>query len=314
MAAETIDRVLVVGSGVMGGSIALVFATAGRRVTLVDMAPAALERAEGLIRAGLATLAGCGRLAESEIEASLGRIRFDTELSTAAASADFVVEAVPEVPAVKRAVFEELDSLCRPDTVIASNTSGLDVFGLAEGMRHPERLVIAHFFVPAHIIPLVEVVGGERTAPEVVEVTVRLLEEVGKSPVVLRRFVPSFIVNRIQNAIGLAVQEILENGWAEPEDIDRAVKLSLGIRLPVVGVAQTADFNGLDLVRDIFKSQGRDASFFERKVEQGHLGVKSGRGLYDYGGRSEAEVLRKRDELFLKVLDHLTEIGAFEPV
>ncbi|MCZ7664683.1 MAG: 3-hydroxyacyl-CoA dehydrogenase family protein [Thermoleophilia bacterium] len=313
MSPHGVQRALVVGAGVMGSSIAQVLATAGRRVALVDTDSAALTRAEALIRSGVSTLVEYGKLPSEAVADVVTRIEFATYLPAAAGDADFVVEAVPEIPAVKRQVFAELDALCRPDAVIASNTSGLDVFELAE-MDHPERLIIAHFFLPAHIIPLVEVVAGEMTSPETIATTVGVLEAAGKTPVVLRRFVRSFIVNRIQNAIGLAVGELLENGWAEPADIDRAVKLSLGIRLPVVGVAQTADFNGLDLVRDIFASLGRPSAYFERKVQQGHLGVKTGRGLYDYGDRSEAEVLEKRDLLYLRMLDALTEIGAFEPV
>jgi 3-hydroxybutyryl-CoA dehydrogenase len=197
--------------------------------------------------------------------------------------------------------------------VIASNTSGLDIFSIAD-VKRPERLIITHFFVPPHIIPLVEIVPGSKTSPEVVSFTRQLMEKIGKSPIVLNEFVPSFIVNRIQNAMGTAVLEMLEKGWASPEDIDRAVKYSLGVRLPVIGVVQTIDFNGLDLIGDILKSIGRESPFIRKRVEQGHLGVKTSKGIYDYGDRSEAEILRKRDGLFLKMLDHLKKIDAFEPV
>jgi 3-hydroxybutyryl-CoA dehydrogenase len=107
---------------------------------------------------------------------------------------------------------------------------------------------------------------------------------------------------------------MLENGWATPEDIDLAVKTSLGIRLPVVGVIQSWDFNGLNLVNDVLKSQGKNIPLIADKVKQGHLGASTSKGIYDYGGRTEAEILRKRDELFFKMLDHLEKIGAFEPV
>jgi 3-hydroxybutyryl-CoA dehydrogenase len=235
------------------------------------------------------------------------------DVASAAAGADFVIEAVSEDAGVKRTVLLALDAACPSDVVIASNTSSLDIFRLAD-FAGAERLVIAHFFAPAHIIPLVEVVPGPRTAPDVVGMTKYLMERVGKSPIVLAQFVPSFIVNRIQQAIGRAVEEILENGWAGPEEIDRAVKLSLGVRLPVVGVVQTIDFTGLDVVRDILVSIGRDTSFFDERVKEGHLGVKTGRGMYDYEGRSEAEILRKRDLRFLQMIDRLKEIHAFEPV
>lgn len=310
---RNVKTALVLGAGVMGASIAQVFAGAGIDVRLVDMHQAALDRAMGLIESGLETFVEFGTIGPESVPAILSRIVPSTELAAAAARADFVIEAVSEDAAIKRSVLLALDASCAPDVIIASNTSSLDIFGLAE-FAGAERLVIAHFFAPAHIIPLVEVVPGPRTAPEVVGMTKDLMERVGKSPIVLAQFVPSFIVNRIQQAIGRAVEEILENGWAGPEEIDRAVKLSLGVRLPIVGVVQTIDFTGLDVVRDILVSIGRDTSFFDEKVNLGQLGVKTGSGMYDYGGRSEVEVLRKRDLLFLEMVQRLTEMHAFEPV
>jgi 3-hydroxybutyryl-CoA dehydrogenase len=311
--ANRAKKVLVVGSGVMGHSIAQIFASADLDVALVDVDEKMLHRAMGLIESSLNTMADFGKIPKKNISSILSRVHPSTDLGKMAGDVDFVIEAVPEVPGIKKKVFSQLDEMCAPDTVIASNTSGLDIFSIAE-VRRPERLVIAHFFVPPHIIPLVEIVPGAKTLPEVVSFTKQLMERTGKQPIVLKEFVPSFIVNRIQNAMGIAVQEMLEKGWASPEDIDRAVKYSLGIRLPVIGVVQTIDFNGLDLVRDILKNLGRDSSFFEKKIEQGRLGVKTSKGIYDYGGRSEAEIVKKRDGLFLKMIDHLKKINAFEPV
>jgi 3-hydroxybutyryl-CoA dehydrogenase len=312
-AAADVKTALVVGSGVMGASIAQVLAGAGIYVHLVDVRQAALDRAMGLIESGLQTFVEFGTIGPENVPAVLSRVLPSTDLVAAAAGVDFVIEAVSEDAAVKRSVLLALDEACPADVVIASNTSSLDIFGLAD-FAWAERLVIAHFFAPAHIIPLVEVVPGPRTAVEVVGLTKDLMERVGKSPIVLAGFVPSFIVNRIQQAIGRAVEEILENGWARPEEIDRAVKLSLGVRLPIVGVVQTIDFTGLDVVRDILVSIGRDTSFFDEKVKEGRIGVKAGRGMYDYEGRSEIEVLRKRDLMFLQMIDRLKEIHAFEPV
>ena len=308
------------GAGVMGASIAQVFATAGLAVRLVDVQPAQLERAVGLIASGLETLAEAGVVAVSEVPGIAARVTTTSDLAAAVGGADLVVEAVPEDRDLKRRILADLDARCPADVIIASNTSGLDVFGLTAeanegaGLVHPERLVITHFFAPAHIIPLVEVVPGPQTSPAVVAAVRSLLEAAGKRPIVLDRFVPSFIVNRIQNAIGGAVQEILENGWATPEDVDMATKLTLGVRLPIVGVVQTADFTGLDLIRDIFAGLGKDSAFFERLVAEGRLGVKSGRGIYDYAGRSEVDVLKKRDLLYLQMIEALSAMGAFGPV
>lgn len=310
---QNMKTVLVVGAGLMGNSIALTFAKTGFLVSLVDVDQKALHRAMSLIESALDTFADLQMISRDKIPSILSRIKPSTDLAEVAGDADFVIEAVPEIPDLKKDVFSQLERLCPDDTVLASNTSGLNIFTLMDPKR-PERFVITHFFAPAHIIPLVEVVPGPKTSPDIVTATEDLLKKVGKSPIVMKAFVPSFIVNRIQTAIGMSVQEMLEEGWASPEDIDRAVKLSLGIRLPIVGVAQTADFNGLDLVCEIFRSIGKESALFEKLVAQGRLGVKTSKGLYDYGGRSESEILKKRDILYIKMLEYLKEINAFEPV
>jgi 3-hydroxybutyryl-CoA dehydrogenase len=229
------------------------------------------------------------------------------------ADVDFVIEAVPEVPNIKKEVFSQLDRLCSEDTIIASNTSGLDIFNIAN-MKRPERLVIAHFFAPAHIIPLVEIVPGPTTSSETISFTATFMERVGKNPIIMKKFGPGFIVNRIQKAIGEACFEMIEQGLAGPEEIDRSIKLSLGIRLPIVGVVQSMDFNGLDTLLNTMRNDGKIYSFVEEKVKKGHLGVKTSKGIYDYQERSEKEVLRKRDVLYLKMLEYLDKIHAFEPV
>jgi 3-hydroxybutyryl-CoA dehydrogenase len=313
MDAGDVKRSLVVGAGTMGHSIAQVFSQAGIEVELVDSNEEALSRAMNLINSNLEVLVKFGKVDRDEIPAIKKRIRLSTDLDAAARGADFALEAVSEVPDVKKEIFSQLEKSCSEDVVLASNTSSLDVFSIAE-LQRPERLVVAHWFAPPHIIPLVEVVPGPETSSQVVAFTAGLMNRLGKRAVVMERFAPFFIVNRIQHYIGLAVIELVNNGWATPEEIDLAVKTSLGIRLPIVGVVQTIDFTGLDLVLNIMKNQGIDYPLVEERVRQGHLGAKTSRGIYDYGGRSEEEILRKRDELYLSMLDHLTGINAFEPV
>lgn len=313
MRSEDIKRTIIVGAGVMGNSIALSFAKAGIEVALVDVNEGSLDRALKIIRSSLNTLADHGSIAGDEIPSIIDRIQVSTDLESSAQNVDFAMEVVVEVEDVKKKVFSELADLIPEDVIIASNTSGLDVFSFAE-IKRPERLVVAHWFAPAHIIPLVEVVPGPKTAPEAVQVTADLMKRLGKKPVVMKEFVRSFIVNRIQNYMAIAYFEILENGWATAEDIDQAVKTSLGIRLPIVGVVQNMDFTGLDLVLDVMKSHGVNNTFIEQKVKQGHLGAKTSKGIYDYNGRSEENILNKRDRLYLSVLDHLEDIHAFQPV
>jgi 3-hydroxybutyryl-CoA dehydrogenase len=313
MNARDVKTALVVGAGVMGHSIAQVFAAAGIETRLVDVTDDALKRAMTLIENNLETLSETDRLDAKDIPGILKRIHPTTDLEGAAGRVDYALEAVVEVDTVKKEVFSRLEATCPKETVLASNTSGLDVFDIID-IADPSRLVVAHWFAPPHIIPLVEVVPGEKTAKETVTLTMELMERLGKKPVFMKKFARSFIVNKIQNNIFLAVMDILTNDLATPEDIDAAVKHSLGIRLPIVGVAQSLDFTGLDLVRDGAKSYGMTFPIIEEKVTAGALGAKTSRGLYDYGNRSEADILKDRDRLYLKMLDHLEEIDAFKPV
>ncbi|MGQ9476650.1 MAG: 3-hydroxyacyl-CoA dehydrogenase family protein [Actinomycetota bacterium] len=313
MRSEEVKRVLVVGAGVMGHSIALVLASRGKEVTLVDVDRERLDHALRLMERAYQVLAAAGKEDPAGWNAVLGRVRTLTDLEVASRNCDLVIEAVPEVPEVKREVFARLDECSPSDTILTSNTSGLDIFQCVE-VRDPSRLLIAHWFNPPHIIPLVEVVPGPSTSPEVVSTVKSFLEGLGKVPVVLRGFTRAFIVNKIQNMMGLAVFELLGSGLVEPEDIDRAVKYSIGIRMPVIGVVQSLDFTGLDLVADIAGSYGLSVPYIEDLVDKGRLGVKTSAGIYDYGGRDEMDILAKRDRLFLELMDRMKELGTFQPV
>ena len=310
---KNVKRVAVIGAGVMGHSIAQVFAQAGILVHLVDLKNDLLVHALKLVKSNLQTLADCGRVSPQKIPAILDRIRPTTDLAAAVREVDFVLEAVAEIPKVKKKVFAQLEAACPENVVLASNTSGLEIFKIIE-VKNPSRLVVTHWFAPPHIIPLVEVVPGPATAPDVLQFAAGLMERIGKKPLVMKQFVQRFIVNRVQNAIVRTVLEMITNGWATPEQIDLAVKTSLGIRLPIVGVVQSLDFTGLNLIHDMTKGTGTENPLIEEKVRQGHLGASTSKGIYDYGGRSEEEILRKRDLLYLKMLDFLEGLEAFKPV
>jgi len=313
MDSTSVKQVAVIGAGVMGHSIAQVFAQAGIEVNLVDLREDLLDHALQLVKGNLKTFVDYGKVRTEEVPAILNRIHPFTDLAAAAKGADFALEAAVEIPQVKNKVFKQLEEECPANAVLASNTSGLELFKIIEP-KDPSRVVIAHWFAPPHIIPLVEVVPGPHTSPEVLQFTAQLMKRIGKKPLVMKQFVQRFIVNRLQNAIVFAALEILMNGWATPEEIDLAVKLSLGIRLPIVGVVQSLDFTGLDLVYEIIKSLGVKVPLIEQRVKEGHLGASTSKGIYDYGGRAEEEILHQRDTLYLKMLDHLESIGAFNPI
>lgn len=247
MDVNDVKRVAVIGAGVMGHSIAQTFAQAGIDTALVDMNDELLERGIRLMQSNLATLAEYGRIDQSDITAIMACVHPATDLARAVQDAQFVTEVVPEVPEIKKGVLGELDVCCPADTVIASNTSGLDVFTIAQ-MKRPGRLVIAHWYAPAHIIPLVEVVPGPNTSDGSIKFTAALMERVGKVPLILKKFVRGFIVSQIQSTAATAMFSLLRQGVASPEEIDKALKYVLGIRLPIVGMVQSMDFNGLDTI------------------------------------------------------------------
>ena len=313
MKLEDIQRVIVVGAGTMGHAIAQLFAQGGFLVSLVDTQENILNKAMDLIRGNLKTLSEHGLIKSSDIPTIMERISTTTSLEDGARGADLAVEAVYENPDLKRSIFTELDRFCPNRAILTSNTSTLDIYGFVETSR-PQKVVIAHWFAPPHIIPLVEVVQGDKTSEETVELVMAILKKIDKRPVHIKQFMPAFIVNRVQMAIFQSVFEMLDNGWATPEEIDLAIKASIGIRIPIVGLAQTFDFTGLDLVKAVGDLRGMSSKTLNEKVKKGHLGAKAGKGLYDYQGRSYEEILRKRDHRYIKMVRYLEEINAYETI
>ena len=310
MGADWMKRVLVVGAGTMGHSIAMVFALGDYHVDLVDLNEEILEKALHLIRANLQTLRRAKLIDTKSVPKALRRISPSTSLGVAR-GADLVIEAIREDPRAKRRLFLSLDQICPPRTIFASNTSYLNIFNLVRTSR-PEKVLIAHWWAPPHLIPLVDVVKGPRTSPETVKTIKEVLIKLGKKPVVLNKFIPGYIVNRLQRAMAREIFNLLDKGYASPEDIDVAVKSSLGIRIPVVGVVQRYDYTGLDLALTFEKNPSihlvsKDVvpKTLSRLVKEGSLGVKTGRGFYDYSSKPMAEVLRDRDVKLIELLKFL---------
>ena len=310
-------KIAVVGAGLMGHGLALDFALGGYEVGLVDLTDEILATARRLIGGDLDTLAEAGLLDGAARDAVLGgRITFTTDLAAAVAGAGFVVEAVLEDPAVKKSVFAELDALVPADAILASNTSYLDVFDIVE-TAFPERLLIAHWYAPAHIVPVVDVVPGPCTSPAAVATVQGLLEGLGKQPIVMNKFVPGYISARVQAAIALELYHLLDEGYATPEVIDAALKGTIGLRLPIQGHLGKTDFAGLDYVQRSLRNKAYTppevrgyCRHVDALVAQGFTGPMAGRGFFDYGGKSPEELYRERDLKILKLKALLKEMGA----
>jgi carnitine 3-dehydrogenase len=232
VSAGGVDRVAVVGTGVIGASWAAHFLASGLDVTATDPAPGAEERLRGDVAAHWPLLERFG-LAEG---ASQARLSFTADAAEAVADADFVQENGPEREEVKHALFAVLDAAARPDVVLASSSSGLLPSAIARGCpQHPERVVIGHPFNPPHLIPLVEVVPGERTAEDVVDRAMAFYAAVGKRPIRLRQELPGHVANRLQAALWQEAYSLVERGVATVSDIDTAISAGPGLRWAVLG-------------------------------------------------------------------------------
>lgn len=311
---QEINKVAIIGAGVMGHSIAQVFAYGGIETNLVDIDRQRLERALLLIKSNLETLEEFGKVSSKDIPAAIKRIHTTTDLAEGCNGVDFALEAVNETAESKIKIFSLMEKHCPPDSILASNTSSLYIYAFIE-IKDPGRLIVAHWFAPPHIIPLVEVVPGPRTSQETTDTTVACLRKIGKVPMVFRcPDGPPSLVNRYMNMMSLPTWDAINKGWATPADIDLAVKLVMAIRLPIVGVAQISDFTGLDTHLAITKAWGAENPAIEALVNKGELGAKTGKGIYDYGGRTEAQILKDRDVKYLKMLEFLEKLDAFKPV
>ncbi len=295
-----IGRVSVVGAGYMGHGIALEFALAGYAVRLHDRTDAILDGALDAITADLATLADTGTIAQERIAPALARIRPSARLAEVVADADLVVEAVPEDLPLKQAIFAELDALCPPRAILASNTSTFLPSALAGATNRPDRVLVTHYFHPPHLLPLVELVPSPATTAEVLEALRRLLAGMGKHPVVVRREVAGFVGNRLQAALFREALAIVEQGIATAEDVDAVVTNSFGRRLAVVGPFAAMDVAGLDVVLRVMdqltpeiSSSPETSPLLRETVAAGSLGVKSGAGFRPWPPAAAAEIRQR---------------------
>ncbi|MGG4451360.1 3-hydroxyacyl-CoA dehydrogenase family protein [Brevibacillus porteri] len=298
----------VIGSGVMGHGIAQLYALAGFRVSLYDLQEEFLMKARASIEHSLSLLVAEGVIADQSRAAALEHIVLTTDLRAAVSDAEIITEAVPEVIELKWELFEKLEQYARPDAIIASNTSTFSIARLIEKATTPQRFIITHFFNPAQLVPLVEVVRHESTAQEVIHKTMQLMQEIGKSPVLLKKDVPGFIANRLQTALMREAFHLLAEGVADAAQIDTVMKDGIGYRWAFVGPIETADFGGLDTWKRVMDNLAPelDAStkapaIIEDRVAEGKLGTKTGAGIYSYKDTSVSEKLHVRDEQFIRL-------------
>lgn len=304
-------RIAVIGAGTMGHGIALVFALHGFKTHLVDVNNRIVEESIRRIRHKIGTLTSLGLADKEKSESSLKRIEGTTEIEVTE-RADFVVEAVPEKIGLKKQVFERIDDLCPENAILASNTSTLSISEIAGATKRPDKVIGTHWMIPPYIMPLVEVVRGEKTSDSTVDIVVKLLKRVKKEPI-LCKDVPGFVVNRLQFAMVVEALSLLEQGIATANDIDRVWTKHLGIRYALMGPTEFLDGAGLDVALDCISylyeelkhSKYKPPGILVRKVQAGELGLKSGKGLRDYEKENIKKMIDTRDRRLVWLLKEL---------
>ena len=312
MKATDIRTVAVIGAGTMGAGIAGVFARARMRVFLVDRTDDLLARGMAALRSSQDSLVAAGRLTGTEALAAAERISPVLDLPRACGEADLLLEALPEDIGIKREMFTRVDRLCPPESLFASNTSGLSITRLAEATGRPGSMAGMHFWNPPHIVPLVEVVRGERTTDETAALFLDTARLLGKRPILVRRDVPGFVGNRLQFAVFREALHLLQKGIATAEDIDAAMTAGPGFRYGLLGPLRTADLGGLDVFHSIsrylFAELGAETGpteLLSSLVASGRTGSKSGAGIYEYRGDEAARLVARRDRVLLAFLEAL---------
>ncbi|RFA96233.1 3-hydroxyacyl-CoA dehydrogenase [Pyrobaculum aerophilum] len=277
-------RVLVVGAGTMGHGIAQVAAMAGYYVYLYDVSAEALNNAMSKIRWSLEKLKEKGAI--GSVEAVLSRIVTVKNLEEGARDADLAIEAVTEDISIKREVFRFLDRTMRPDAIIATNTSSLPISEIAAAVSRPQRVLGLHFFNPPVLMKLVEVVKGDSTDNEALKKALDFVKSLGKTPILVKRDVPGFIVNRILHAVFNIACHLVNRGVYSVLEVDSALKYRVGLPM---GIFELRDFSGIDVGYMVAKSLAeRDVLFsqlcplLEKLYREGRLGIKSGEGFYKY--------------------------------
>ena len=309
MSTDKTLTVTVLGLGTMGHGIAQAFAAAGHQVRCFDESRDASSTLSDRIASNLRQRVQADLDTEGSVRETLERLTVCSAEKDALEGSEFVTEAVREDLVTKQDLFKRIEDHVHPETILASNTSSFPVSQISKHMKYPGRALITHWFNPPHIVPLVEVVPSEETKSDCVEKTLDLLQRIGKLPVPLNKETTGFLINRIQVAMFREIWNLLDEGVATPEDIDRAVRASLGFRLAAIGPLAVKDFAGLDVTASVYenlvpelKSDTKLPDGLRDLVAAGRHGIKTGKGIFDYTPASVLEATEERDKRYLDLI------------
>lgn len=300
---------IVIGSGMMGPGIAVTLALGGVKAAILSRTEEGAAKGLATARQQLALLESNGLASAEKSQWALKNITTAVDFDDAISNADLVIESAPENMEFKQALFARMDTIAKPGTVLASNTSGLSITAIAERCTRPERVLTTHFWNPPHLMPLVELVKGEKTADHVIRAVRELLLACGKVPVIVKKDRPGQLGNRLQMALVREAVNIVQEGIADVEDVDLAAKSGFGLRLPVYGIFEHQDIVGLDMGMSIVDyvstdlyAEPRAPQLMRDLVTRGDLGVKSGKGFYDWSTKDAAAVKARRDSFVIQFL------------
>ncbi len=311
MKEQGINCVSIVGAGLMGFGIGLDFARFGYEVKLYNTTKATSDLAMKRSREALDLMVETELISADEALAAYKCLRFTTEVEESVSGADFVIESAPEILSLKQDLFARLDVLCAPEVILASNTSALRITDIALKSVHQERILRAHYFSPAQFIPLVEVHGGEKTDRELVDKAAKILRGVRKKVVIFELDLAGAVGSRIQGAQNRDIQAMIDEGICDPHTMDDIIEFGFGRRLAFTGFFKRQDLLGLDFVHTVSTSKGQKPwGLLEEHVKRGELGMKSGKGFYDWPGDSAEKLHRKLNMELIRLLKQDMEKGS----
>ncbi len=303
------QKVGIIGAGTMGHGIAQCFAVEGWSVRIYDALPQMTNTVLERIRANLKVFVEAGMIDPDKAAAAPARVISCDTLASAASSSELIIETISEELDLKRRLFVDLEKLVAPETILCTNTSALSISAISQNLNHPERVVGTHFWNPPHVLPCVEVIKSQVTSDEVFEKVVAIMAAIGKEPIRVLKDVPGFVGNRMQHALQREAMDIVDQGIATPEEVDRVVKFGFGLRLALMGPLERADLGGLDITYRVQKyllpylcQQTDPSPLLTQKVTAGHLGAKTGQGYYPWPPEKTAETIKVRDRLLLELI------------